>query len=488
MKNRSYAKRVFRRHIPAITPKGLLIIYRRVLDHVIKKFNLKQHKDDKHSSDYFCWTPVSLFRFLIEITSDRLSTQIKGFSGRFMNKRRSSRLKKTGGRCGAAIHPSAQGLYLARQSFPFQILQEAFQVLTSEILQSLFKYYGNKWITVIIDGMNVPMNPAKADPENLVKAANGEIRAAMHLNGALIPDWDLFLDVEMQPGSMKNEHEAALILVKRVTERIRKIYPKKNILFIMDRGYFSFNLATACEELGVSYLIRIQEKVFKTYLNGEEVGCEMDFRSGAILIDWKMAVQAGFGPKDLEKLPNFIRKNVTGRGIEAVESHDGRYVFEARLAAVEINSADDKDKEQFEYLITNLSEEDYDLRSLKAEYKNRWQVEVNYFLLKHGDGLIYLHSAKKNLVLQEVYAYLFQHNRAAVLLNRKENTTRQGKYVHVPLYTANLKPIRKWFMGTLDIPSDELLCEFYYTDNNPDKEKGPSDRKRRGAESYSPRR
>lgn len=486
MNNRSYVKRPFGRHIPAIPPKRLFSICRRVLSNIIRKHDLNQHKDRKHSSGYFCWSKAALFKFLIEITSDRLEEQIQGFSRRTMNKRRSSRLDKTRGKKGASIHPSSQGLFQAREKFPYEILMDAYIELTAEITKELLGQARGKILTVIIDGMNLPINPAKADLENQIQTAGGDLRAAMHLNGAAIPDFDLFLDVEMQPGSKKNEHAAALLLVKRVTERVRQIDPEKEILFILDRGYFSFNLASACEELGVKYLIRLQEKVFKTYLDGQEVECEMDFRSGAILIDWKMAVEAGFGPKDLEALPDYIRKNVTGRGIEAVASHDGRYIFEARFASVQIN--DDPDKEQYEYLITNLTEEEYNLEALKTEYAIRWQIELNYFFLKHGDGLLYLHSAKKNLVLQEVYAHLYQHNRAAVLLNRKGNTEQYEGKINIPLYSANLKNIRKWFIGTLNIPGEELMCEFKYTDNNPDKVSLPSQRKRRGAAPFSPRR
>lgn len=479
MKSRTYNKRAYRTHVPLVPAGMLACAARRICKNISTKYGLGQHKSDKHSSGYFCWDAKTLFWFLLEITSESLHTQIKGFRSRVLKKRVKRRLKNQTAR---SIYPTVQGLYQARCSFPYEILQEVFIQLTAYLAPWLVQNCGYKYLTVFIDGDNVPFPAARADLENIVSTAGEKKRAAMHLNGALLADSDIFLDVEIQPGSRKNEHSAALTLVERVTAQLRGISDKP-ILFVMDRGYFNYRLVTLCEDLGVRFLIRLKENVFSGFTGGRGTDCEIDMESGKILIDWQEAVAAGIKPEDLEQLPDLPRKNVTGMNIRVVEENGGTYVFKARMASVKINA---EGKDMYEYLITNLPAEEYDLDALRREYIRRWQIETNYSLLKHGDGMIYFHSAQKNLVLQEIYARLFQHNRAAAILNRRKNSTEHEKYISQPVYADNVKSIKEWFTkGSIEDDGEELIRGLRYQSVDPARTCSAKERSHRSAQPFN---
>jgi len=64
----------------------------------------------------------------------------------------------------------------------------------------------------------------------------------------------------------------------------------------------------------------------------------------------------------------------------------------------------------YETLVTNLSEKEFSADYIKKIYKMRWCIETSFKELKNHIGLISFHSKKKDCIIQEIYARLIMYN------------------------------------------------------------------------------
>ena len=63
-----------------------------------------------------------------------------------------------------------------------------------------------------------------------------------------------------------------------------------------------------------------------------------------------------------------------------------------------------------EYMYTNLPKEDFILDEIRELYNRRWGIETSFRDIKYAAGMLFFHSRKKQLVLQEIYAKLILYN------------------------------------------------------------------------------
>ena len=63
-----------------------------------------------------------------------------------------------------------------------------------------------------------------------------------------------------------------------------------------------------------------------------------------------------------------------------------------------------------EYIYTNLPKEDFTLDEVRGLYNRRWGIETSFRDIKYAAGMLFFHSRKKQLLLQEIYAKLILYN------------------------------------------------------------------------------
>lgn len=63
-----------------------------------------------------------------------------------------------------------------------------------------------------------------------------------------------------------------------------------------------------------------------------------------------------------------------------------------------------------EVVYTNLPKEDLSTEELRELYNMRWGIETSFRDIKYAAGLLFFHSRKKDLVIQEIYAKLILYN------------------------------------------------------------------------------
>lgn len=67
-------------------------------------------------------------------------------------------------------------------------------------------------------------------------------------------------------------------------------------------------------------------------------------------------------------------------------------------------------------IVTSLDKEKFSLEEIKYLYSLRWKEEIGFRLLKYVENMAYLHSKKKLLVEQEIWAAFIMHNLNAFIL------------------------------------------------------------------------
>ena len=77
------------------------------------------------------------------------------------------------------------------------------------------------------------------------------------------------------------------------------------------------------------------------------------------------------------------------------------------------------------WLFTNLQEDDFSIDEIRDLYNRRWGIETSFRDIKYATGMLFFHSRKKQLVLQEIYAKLILYNFSeaithSIVLQKKE--------------------------------------------------------------------
>lgn len=74
------------------------------------------------------------------------------------------------------------------------------------------------------------------------------------------------------------------------------------------------------------------------------------------------------------------------------------YKFNCRVVRFRITD------DTYECIITNLDRNEFSIDEIKDLYNKRWGIETSFRALKYAIGLNALHSRKRKLIRQEIYA------------------------------------------------------------------------------------
>ena len=67
-------------------------------------------------------------------------------------------------------------------------------------------------------------------------------------------------------------------------------------------------------------------------------------------------------------------------------------------------------EDNYEVIITNLSEKEFPIKKIKEIYHMRWGIETSFRELKYAVGLTNFHSKKVAYIIQEIFARLTMYN------------------------------------------------------------------------------
>ena len=266
---------------------------------------------------------------------------------------------------------------------------------------TLFKRFNSKTHATIlhkgfrlraIDGSVLPISNAIQDKETTVMKQNQTDVpfSAYHINTSYDLLEHTYDDVLIQGQAQMNENGAFNHIVDR--------YHGPKAIFIGDRGFESFNSFVKVDKSKNKFLIRVKDIHSKTSILrslGPFEDKEFDVSVKRILT-YRQTKEI----KEHPEIYKFVPKN------QRFEYFDDNpyYQFDCRVVRFKIS------EDTYESIMTNLDEDEFSLEEIKELYHMRWGIETAYREIKYALDLNTLHSKKRNLIQQEIYAKLLLYN------------------------------------------------------------------------------
>lgn len=211
----------------------------------------------------------------------------------------------------------------------------------------------NGYRILACDGSDINIAHNPKDEETYFTHGDAKGFNQLHLNAMYDLLDKIYTDIIIQPARNENEHKAFCDMVDRYNG-------EEKTIFIVDRGYESYNNLAHVMEKNVFFLFRCK-----------------DINSSGILSGSK------------HKLPD--------------EEH-AYYDMTLRVLRFPISET------VYECVITNLPADDFSAEEIKKLYAMRWGIETSFRELKYAVGLTSFHAKKREYITQEIWARLILYN------------------------------------------------------------------------------
>lgn len=269
--------------------------------------------------------------------------------------------------------------------------------------------------------VNIPFLP---DDETTCYLKNGRDYCQYHINGLYDCINNVFFDCNIDIPGKTREVRALMDIIKD------KNYPLHSII-ICDRGYESYNLIACCIENNQKFIVRIKDTNSK---NGILNNIALPDGTFDVHINKILTRKQTKDIKHNKEKYTFIPSTSK---FDYLDIADDFYEMDLRIVRFEIEEG------RYECLVTNLSEEEFDLEELKYLYHMRWSEETGFRTLKYTIGMIQFHSIKRKFIKQEIYASLIMSNLCSIIANNvvldKKNDAKYDVKTNFAVAVTNIR-------------------------------------------------
>ena len=204
---------------------------------------------------------------------------------------------------------------------------------------------------------------------------------------------------------------------------------------IFDRGYFSMKLIDQMIEDNQKFLFRLQSNALKRYVdlvnNGEDKTFEVTF-DRAQTNDYRD--------------DNYFRQKLMSN----------KYTL--RIVKVPIETPDTKES-TYEILLTNLTENEFDIDALKELYHLRWNIETAYNVLKNRMKIEEFSGYRETLILQDIFTCIWLYNiiMIRIIEVNEENEIPEKRYKYQMKRNVNIAIgiIKTYFVKSIILAGTE---------------------------------
>ena len=310
--------------------------------------------------------------------------------------------------------------------------------LRPELLERLFRAFQFKprklfhgYRLLAVDGSDVQIPTDLTDPDSYFEGTRGHKGFNVTKIAALYDLMDRsYADAIVQGKQEANENK----LLVEMAERMDSATPT---IIIADRNYECYDTMAKLERKGLKYLIRAKEH------KGIASGLDLpDMDEFDMQVDLRLIRKKNISTipllKDRNKyrfIPQTLRFDMLNPG-----SNDF-YHLPFRIVRFKLT------ENSYELLVTNLDPEEFPLAELKKLYAKRWGVETSFRELKYTVGLLYFHSKKSQLILQEIWARLTMYNFIAFITDREAVHIEGRKHAYRENFANAVTICRKFFRG-----------------------------------------
>jgi len=329
---------------------------------------------------------------------------------------------------------SSSAFVQQREKILPEALEYLFHIFTSSSVNP--KYYeGFRMFAVDGSDINIAYDPE--DEENhIVKVENTKGYNILHLNAMYDLCSRVYVDSIVQPGRKENEFQALIDMVDRSDI-------KEQTIVIADRGYESYNVFEHIAKKGWYYVIRVK-----------------DIKSTGITSGLSLPNQKEF---DVEQSVLLTRKHRTSkkyRFMAAKQNFDylpvgdkGIYPINFRVVRFAIS------ENNYEVIITNLTEDKFPADKIKEIYHMRWGIETSFRELKYAIGLTSFHSKKATYIIQEIFARLTMYNFCEIITTHVVIQQKDRKYSYQVNFTIAILICMHYFRNDVSPPDVEALIQ-----------------------------
>lgn len=283
--------------------------------------------------------------------------------------------------------PSASAFVQQRQKLLPSAFEELFHRFTG-FLHPRKRFQGYRLLAV--DGSSLKSTSYPADADAYRPGTDRQHGWNLyHINALFDLENSIYTDVLVQKEHTKNEAKALC----EMTERSSVSEP---VILLADRNYESYHNFACMEKKGWKYLIRLKDGN-RRLAYGVKLPASPEFDLPVHMtlgrLTERQLKQRGIPvPEGYYRLP----ANMT---FDALKPDSACfYALTARIVRFRLQDG------RTETLMSNLNPADFTLTALRTLYAKRWGIETSFRRLKHTIGLIYLHSKKTDLILQEIFS------------------------------------------------------------------------------------
>lgn len=243
---------------------------------------------------------------------------------------------------------------VSKQAFSKQrayLSAEVFNVLNHEYVQKIYEnteYNTLKgYIVTAIDGsvFEIPNTAELRNEYGFITSSNSDkarLTARAHTSGIFDVLNDIMIDATIDRYDA-SERDLAAINIQEMLE----ILKGKKVIIIFDRGYISIEMIWLLEKLNIKYLFRAKKDTYKK--ERENMICNDEY----------------------------INIDTTGKRVENIENLDLRKELRKNKSISTRFVIHKLDTEEDEFLITNLSKDEFSSNEIGELYFKRWNIECN---------------------------------------------------------------------------------------------------------------
>lgn len=277
-----------------------------------------------------------------------------------------------------------------------KILDGTFEFLFKEFNQcfpSTHRFRGYDILATDGSDFDIPLDPS--DPDTFItNCCNTGAFSQYHVSFLFNTFDRRFIDCVIHPRNIYNENTALYDMMKRY-------HPKNKTIIIADRNYSCFNTIAHFQQSDFYYLIRGKD-VYDT--NSIFKCCDLpDSEKFDVDISFELTRSQRKKYREHPEQYKCLNSKVL---FDFIEPDDRNSLFPVKFRMVKFKLSDDS----YEYLLTNLSRDEFSIHDLKNLYWKRWKIETAIDKYKYDIGAVNFHSKKREFIIQEIWARMILYN------------------------------------------------------------------------------
>lgn len=339
--------------------------------------------------------------------------------------------------------PSASALIQQRE----KLLPEAFAYLFRlfcEKTQGLQERLCYGYHVLACDGSDVNIYRDSSDAETFIHEGQKGYNA-IHANAMYDLGRHTYTDVIFQGKKKLHERAAFCQMVDRSTQ--------ENVIYIADRGYESFNTFAHVIRKGQKFLIRMKDINSNGILSAYDLP-DSEFDDTVSTILTRRHTKETLGS------PETYTILAPTTDFDFLDKDHLYYPISFRIVRFRTEPG------TYVCVATNLDPSEFPLEKIRELYRMRWGEETSFRELKYTVGLVNLHSRRKDLILQELYARFILYNFCELATQHAASTLEvpEGrKHTYRINFTTAVNICRAYLKNCADAAGRIILIQRYLT-------------------------